>query len=207
MLKACPVQKRLLLLDVMQPFADARAGVLVGDAAARTQPILDEALKADPTLMVLCACSPGQTSLASEEMGHTVFVHYLIEGLSGKADGWGADGTKDSRVSVRELAAFTAANVDRWAWHNRAVHQTPVLRGGDADFLLTVADAGPVPADAPLEKDYPKDLKAAWSFATAGWPTPGSGRRRSCIASWRAPPCAPRTSGKRASRRRRRWRT
>ena len=167
LIKTCPAQKRLLLLDVMQPFADVRAGVLMDDAADRAESVLQEALKDDPTLRVLCACSPGQTSLASEEMGHTVFVHYLIEGLSGKADGW--DGTPDNRVSVGELAGFVKANVDRWAWHNRRVHQTPLLLGpSDHDFALTTTDSPPPDKEAPLDRDYPAALKAAWDLRD-GW--------------------------------------
>lgn len=87
--KDCPVKRKLLLLDVAQPFADARAGAVANDAAARAGPIVKKAVDEDPNLLVLCSCSPGQTSLASEEMGHSVFVHYLLEGLSGAADGWG----------------------------------------------------------------------------------------------------------------------
>ena len=94
----CPVRRKLLLLDVAQPFADARAGAVADDAAARAEPLVKKTLEQDPNLLVLCACSPGQTSLASEEMGHTVFVHYLLEGLAGAADGWGG-GAQDNRVS------------------------------------------------------------------------------------------------------------
>ena len=39
LVKTCPVERKLLLLDVMQPFADGRAGVLANDAAARAEPI------------------------------------------------------------------------------------------------------------------------------------------------------------------------
>ncbi len=162
--KDCPVKRKLLLLDVAQPFADARAGAVANDAAARAGPIVKKAVDEDPNLLVLCSCSPGQTSLASEEMGHSVFVHYLLEGLSGAADGWGG-GAQDNRVSVRELAAYTAANVDRWAAQNRGGRQTPVLLGAEGmDFALTVDQSAAPAADAPLDKTYPQWLKDAWEL-------------------------------------------
>ena len=61
----------------------------------------------------------------------------MLDGLAGKADGWGG-GARDNRVSTRELAAFVTANVDRWAGHNRAVRQTPVLLG--AEGLTSIAN-------------------------------------------------------------------
>ncbi len=160
----CPVRRKLLLLDVAQPFADARAGAVANDAAGRAEPIVQKTLAEDPNLLVLCACSPGQTSLASEEMGHTVFVHYLLEGLEGAADGWGG-GAQDNRVSARELAAYTTAQVDRWAMHDRGARQTPVLLGPEGmDFGLTVDQSAAPAVDAPLDKTYPQWLKDAWQL-------------------------------------------
>ena len=52
------------------------------------------------------------TALASEAMGRSVFGFYLEEGLRGWADGYG-EGKRDGHVSVRELAAFVGARVDR----------------------------------------------------------------------------------------------
>ncbi|HVS35601.1 MAG TPA: hypothetical protein VMS17_08465 [Gemmataceae bacterium] len=165
MIKACHAPKRLVLLDVMQPTAGVRNGIWTEDAAELAQAVLKNVQQDDPNLFVLCACSPGQTSLASEEMGHTVFVHYLIEGLSGKAAS-----SRDNPVTVRELAAYVTANVDAWAWHNRGVHQTPVFIGPaeGGDFPLTTADAASADKETPLDKEYPAALQAAWELRD-GW--------------------------------------
>src|SRR5262249_55592748 len=152
-LKNCPVKQKLLLLDVTFPFTYAHAGIFQDDVAERLEPILKSAVTEQPGLCVLTACSPGQVSLASEELGHSVFAHFILQGLAGRADGVG--GKKDSRVSMRELAEFVADRTNRWAWHNRHLHQVPHLfAGNDRDVTLTVAEEKS-PTVTPLDRDYP----------------------------------------------------
>ena len=87
--------------------------VLTNDVAAAVPAEL-EAVE-DPGRLVLCACGPGETALVSEDLGRSVFNFYLEEGLRGWADGYGPDGRHDGLITVRELAAFCQARVDRWA--------------------------------------------------------------------------------------------
>jgi hypothetical protein len=157
--RACRLRHKLLLLDLAAPLADARAGVLSDDVASR----LDDLLKAgedDERLHVLCSCAPGQFSLASEDAGHRVFVDYLLRGLRGRADGF-ESGRTDGRVSVRELAGYVAAAVDRWAWHNRRARQTPVLYGSGEDYSL-LAVGKETDDDFTPEKKYPVWLEEGW---------------------------------------------
>src|SRR5207237_5992080 len=86
-LKNCPAKRKLLLLDLGQAAPMPQAGVLLHNAPERAHDLLTRWHGEDPNLQVLCACSPGQTSLASDELGHTVFAHFLLQALSGKADG------------------------------------------------------------------------------------------------------------------------
>lgn len=160
-LKQCRAEHRLLILDVMKPAAaDPRLGLLYDDVADR---VADEVqANPDPGLLVLLACSPGQASLVSEELGQSVFGYYLAEGLRGKADGQGQPAERDGRVSVRELAEYVARRVDRWAWQNRAAHQVPKLLGDPGlDFVLSYE-----PKDGPEGEgqlgEYPPWLAAAW---------------------------------------------
>jgi hypothetical protein len=160
-LRDCPVKHKLLLLDLAQPFVDPRAGVLTNDVPERLQPEVKAAVDLDSTLWVLCSCSPGQVSLASEDLGHSVFVHYLTQGLQGRADGCLPGEKPDTRVSARELAAFVTDRVDRWAWHNRRLRQTPVFLGSGGDYPLTVAGAVAEP-EGGLEVGYPAWLTEGW---------------------------------------------
>lgn len=163
-LKTCPVKHKLLLLDLMKPLTDARVGLLRGEVGAPLEQLVQAAVEGDPGLQVLCACAPGQTSHASEELGHTVFAHYLTEGLAGRADGQLEGQKADGLVSVRELAAFVIPRVNRWAWRNRAAWQTPVLYGDGPDYALTLAGKDPPAEPAALPRDYPAFLSKGWEL-------------------------------------------
>jgi hypothetical protein len=162
-LRNCRVQRKLLLLDLAQPFTDPRVGILSDDVTEHLEPLVRQALEGADGLQVLCSCSPGQTSLASEEAGHTVFVEFLRQGLRGRADGFGTRGLADGRVSVVELANYVTAWTDRWAATNRRARQTPILLGGPDDYSLTVAE-NPEEDDSSLDKKYPAWLGSGWEL-------------------------------------------
>jgi len=162
--RVCPAKHKLLLLDLTQPFADARAGVLNDDVAARLAPALKAATDEDANLRIITSSSPGQVSHASEDLGHSIFAYFLLQGLQGKADSHNAENKQDARVSVLELADYVAFQVDRWAWANRKARQTPQLIGKREDFhLVTVEprDVRPVQA-VPLPGTYPDALRKRW---------------------------------------------
>ncbi|HEX4606910.1 MAG TPA: hypothetical protein VH092_01770, partial [Urbifossiella sp.] len=157
------VSRTLLLLDI-RPAADAVGGPLGDDAVA----VVHEALRATPPeFPVLVACGPGEVSLPATPAGSSAFAFYLAEGLGGAADGFGEEGRNrpDGEVTVRELARFTAARVDRWA---RLVHgrrQTPTLHAPpadrSADFVLFRRPDWRPPDPAPAA-GYPAWLRSAW---------------------------------------------
>ncbi|MCC6419413.1 MAG: hypothetical protein IT429_14350 [Gemmataceae bacterium] len=162
-MRACPTRQKLLILDLMQPFTAPRLGILADDVAARVEAALAANAAQDPALQTLMACAPGQQSLASPELQHTAFAYYLREGLRGRADGYGPDGQSNGQVSVRELARFVAARVDRWARQTRDARQTPKYRGTAADFMLMpAASAEPVAPGSRPAPSYPKWLLAQW---------------------------------------------
>lgn len=185
-LRACGAPHKLLILDLMKPMADPRLGRLSNDIAGRLRPTLEKAVAADPSLWILSACSPGQVSLVSEEMGQSVFAFYLAEGLRGRADGCLEEARPDRNLSVRELARFVTARVDRWAERNRQTRQTPFLLG-KGDYTVRSLEGGqdqseqeapPAPSGA-----MPEWLSRAWQLrdqartADTTPPTPRALRR------------------------------
>lgn len=162
-IRDCPAPGKLLILDVMRPIADARFGILADDIAEKTQEAL--AAEKDLPFFVLCACSKGQLSLVSEELGQSVFAYYLDQGLRGSADGYGPHGRKDQRITVTELAEFVKVRVDRWAWQNRGVRQTPILLGKGDDFpLIHFRDTSEETTDGSTEAvAYPAWLREGWA--------------------------------------------
>ncbi len=168
-LHRCPARNQLLVLDIMYPYYDPVQGILGEETAAAVQAELDGV--EDSRRLVLCACSPGQTALASPEMGRTVFGYYFEEALRGWADGYGSNGARDGRVSVRELAEFTRARVARWAARNLGARQLPTLLGHGADFtLVTLHRRQPQPPVPAAEaQPYPDWLAQDWDERAKWW--------------------------------------
>jgi hypothetical protein len=164
-----PVERRLLLLDLAIPCVEPSAGLLAANLPERLKPALEMAVKNDPNLQILTACAPGQVSLASEELGHTVFAHYIIRGLAGRADGF-PNKKADTRVTVRELVGYVTVQVDRWALHNVGLRQTPEFFGNAAtDYELASTEGKTAPEPAPLPGDYPPFLADGWAERDKWW--------------------------------------
>jgi hypothetical protein len=178
---------KLLLLDIMQPFTDARRGLLVNDSAECLKPLLHEVLASDPHLRVLCACSPGQMSLVEEELGHSVFAYFLWKGLRGQADGENARHSRDGRVSLPELAGYVTAQVERWALRQRGIPQSPRLYGATDDYPLAVVDPGADSLDEPpLPAEYPDWLSTGWKQRD-NWLDEENSRLIGALAQHRSP--------------------
>jgi hypothetical protein len=174
-LRACKTDHKLLILDVTHPLIAPRRGLLVADAAELLRKPLEDATK-DGSLLILSSASPGQTALGSEELGLSVFGHYVRQGLLGAADGYGATGERDRRITVRELSAYVTARVDRWAEQNRAARQTPYLLGNGSDFELVTYNVPVVqPEEAAVPDAYPDWLAAGWKTRDE-WRAAPSGR-------------------------------
>jgi serine/threonine protein kinase len=176
-LRGCRSKHKLLILD-LKYFAAPRQGLIADAVSVCVKPILEHWAREDPHLHILWACTPAGHSLSAEELGHSAFAFYLVEGLKGRADGYAAEGKlgdRDGRVSVTELALFVQARVDR---SSRLTHDTrliPQYLGKGADFgLLAVPEQPPAASAPPAAAVYPRWLRAAWQtrddWFKAPWP-------------------------------------
>lgn len=159
-LKGCPSQHKLLVFEWLPPPALDRIGQVYYDIAAALPGELEAV--PDEHRLVLSACAAGQQPHDADELGQSAFGHYFQQALLGRADGYGD--VRDSRISVKELAAFLQARVDRWAVRNRGARQTPALLGRGSDFALATVDHGKVrePAAGPPEPRYSEMLVRSW---------------------------------------------
>jgi hypothetical protein len=160
LLRACPARRKLLVLDVMRPLSLPEKGQLRLDRLASLWPLLQEAVKEDSALAILTACSPGQASQSSEELGRGVFGYFLARGLRGEADGWMPGARSDGRVSLKEIADYVRACVDHYSLECFGARQAPALLGGDGGWPLTLALD--VAEEAVPLGEYPPWLDAAW---------------------------------------------
>jgi hypothetical protein len=115
-----PDKKKVLVLEGAQISADWRLGMLHNDFARRLLDLEDE-IRDVPGLWVLSAADVDQRCWVSEGLGRTVFSHYLIEALRGKAAG------DDGRLNLVQLSEYVRKNVRNWVWSARGAIQEPVL--------------------------------------------------------------------------------
>lgn len=83
-------------------------------------------------VVLLNSCTAGEVSYEDQEIGHGVFMHYVLEGLQGEAD---ADG--NGRVSIEELSRFANAKTKSFVLRKFNDVQRPFLKG---DVTVDVLD-------------------------------------------------------------------
>ena len=160
-LHTCRAAFKLLLVDACRN--DPRLSGSRNAAHARNVRGLAETLKKPPAgIMVLASCAPGQLSWEDEKLGHGVFMHYVLEGLAGKADREAA-GNRNRRVSLLELYDYCNVSTKRFVRLNRNDLQTPMLWGETTgNFDLGVLG----PAEPP--KDFTNSIGMKFKLIPAG---------------------------------------
>jgi len=128
----CPAAVKLLVLDASRQ--DLSPGGRQPPAPGRLD--FSRPIEQPPEgVMTLCSCGPGQTAHEDRDLGHGVFMHFLLEGLRGPADTNG-----DGRVSLLELYIYTMGKTKQHVAKKFNGYQTPALRGDMRDaFVLSGA--------------------------------------------------------------------
>jgi len=126
-LAACKARQKLLVVDACRN--DPRKGHERSiTRATDSQSGFVRALERAPEgIAVLASCRPGQVSVEDDQLGHGVFMHFLLKGLQGEADRDG--GNQDRRVSLFELYRYVDRQTRAHVARQRDLVQTPVLRG------------------------------------------------------------------------------
>lgn len=170
----------LLVLDAARLGSNWRLGILNNDIAAQLLhdwPSQQSNSKAhssedDNKVSILLSASPGQQSQMGDD--HSVLARVLIDGLSGKADGWrdapvtDGSGPRDRRVSLYELTSYVRQSVEQWTRQHRGTSQTIQLLGNATDFDLTVVPTGKIPVSlADIEKANAKQIASDLAKAEA----------------------------------------
>ena len=131
--KACPADRKLLVLDILK----ANPSPVDPGGLATTAGVADlarEELDAAGVdgLRIIVSASPGQEAIGSSLLGRSNFNKLFCQAL----DETVADGDGDGWIRASELASFLQSSVDRWAQHNRGVHQQVYSLGSGRDFAI-----------------------------------------------------------------------
>jgi tetratricopeptide (TPR) repeat protein len=142
---ADPVASALPLDRLLDSLRTAAAGMAWIDAA---RPLLTPAHSITPlspapdsNLRLLWSAGAGSSSHDSPELGSSVFVHFLVEGLNGEAR------VANRALTFRDLAEYVITATRNWARAHQFV-QTPVRTTGAEDVVLDTAPASASPASA-----------------------------------------------------------
>jgi tetratricopeptide (TPR) repeat protein len=135
-LEDCPAALKLFLVDACQNDV-----VRKGERSAEGTRSVDEFAKSisESTprgTLLLTSCAPGQKSRESEEFKHGVFMHYVLEGLGGPADG-----NKNGTITLSELFGYASDRTNDYVRRKYKALQLPAMQGRIVDFPLVDADA------------------------------------------------------------------
>jgi len=74
-------------------------------------------------ILLLSSCGSGQASIEDEQFGHGVFMHYMLEGLKGKA------ANAEGGVSLAGLYDYASLQTKKYVARKFNGFQTPALKG------------------------------------------------------------------------------
>jgi hypothetical protein len=165
-LKEVPKNRHIvLILDATQVQSALYHG-MAGNPFARELDKLNDTIAGIPNLVVLSASDVDQASWVSPELGRSVFAHFLIQGLQGKAAK-----AEPNRVSVAELHSYLSKQVETWVSANRQDRQTPVLYPRGEEGMKRAREIKLAPLEAttptPTSQTIPAELVQAWETGYA----------------------------------------
>ncbi len=144
-LAASPAGMKLMLIDACRNDPRPEGGRSAGESPSAH---FSEALRNPPKgILVLASCSPEEVSWEEGDLRHGVFMHFVLEGLRGKADRERL-GNKDSEVSLLELFRYVNEETRAYVAFNRRAVQTPQMWGelaGDYVLAKLAASTGDIP--------------------------------------------------------------
>ncbi len=174
-------KQKILVVEGAQIPANWQLGMMHNDFARRLQDLEPE-IQAVENLWVLSAADIDQRCWVSEGLGRTVFSHFIIDGLRGKAAG------SDGSLTLAGLYAYVRENVRNWVWKAREAIQEPVLLPRPASESQVAATEGnPKPkakAGKPVARNAASDVFLASVEHAPAPQAPGPPDRRTLEEVW-----------------------
>jgi len=130
--KNVKAQKQLVIFDACQ--SGGALNQFASRGAAEEKAIMQ--LARSTGIVVLASTGTEQFATEFAQLGHGVFTFALLEGLQGNADG----GTKDGKITVKELEAYINDRVPELTKQYKGDAQYPTSYSSGQDFPLMTVD-------------------------------------------------------------------
>jgi len=122
-MKACRAAMKVMIIDACQN------KLFPGDTRAvfgnRSLGSIAEKLQIPPEgIVLLTACAPGEYSHEDDQLGHGVYMHFILESLEGRADF-----NQDGIVSLKETDLYASDKTSKYVRDNYSKTQRPSMRG------------------------------------------------------------------------------
>lgn len=147
-LQRCDAAFKLLLVDACRN--DPRRGGQRTFSATKGSEALARSLQESRLpdgVVLLNSCAPGEISYEEPELGHGVFMHYVLEGLVGPADV-----NDDGAVSLNELQRYAGGKTKAHVARKFNDSQRPFFRGDLSsealEYALLPVSPGGLPHDS-----------------------------------------------------------
>ena len=122
-LKTCPASLKLLMVDACRN--DPRLGGQRSFKPTEGTRQFARALTRPPQgLLLLNSCTAGEISWEEKDFGHGVYMHFVLEGLRGKADS-----DSNGQISLGELSKYAGRKTKVYVARKFNDSQRPFLRG------------------------------------------------------------------------------
>ena len=159
--KECHAAQKIVFIDACRrPVASGQKA----PALELTKGFSDRLREVPEGLLILSSCRAGQLSYEEKEFGHGVFAHFLLDGLTGKADARGPNlrGNGDGRIDVDELFNYASTQTGKYVMNKFVEAQTPELYGvrrGPIDLFAALPDVREIIDKAALAIRFLQDTK------------------------------------------------
>jgi formylglycine-generating enzyme required for sulfatase activity len=152
--ESCPAALKLMVVDACRD--DPRPPSRKSATSEADLKNFGGSLQKPPDgLVVLSSCGPGQKSYEDEALGHGVFMHYVLQGLAGEADGNG-NGT----ITLGELYDYASTQTKVYVAKTHNDYQVPAQRG-EINGVFELPRSLPPP-------EYVNTIGMRFSLVTAG---------------------------------------
>ncbi len=126
-LQKCEADLKLVMVDACRnvpPELSDKRSFTTAERKDGTRAFVQEAERLPEGIVLLNSCSEGEFAQEDKDFGHGVFMHFLLEGIQGKADGDG-----DQSVTLNELFRFASKETKLHVSTKFADSQRPKLKG------------------------------------------------------------------------------